>query len=263
MNLLNQNIKDISFYYVNKLIVNPLVQYGYLNLDEFDIKKLVDLVQNALVNTKSTQRLASDIGHYTKTWNIEWDWIAHHITWDYHNITQARYILKTFGYNKTCYKSISNTHSPKAHQLYLTDSSNIMSEPKTFLLSELISNGSNIGRKEIEWKPVIGITDFGFRKHPLFDNPEYEEVEHYYDNSFLFSKSDWVIWDEKEGTYNIDQKPLTEKQKKIFSSIKVTITDDNGNVIKSKNRSPKRVVNINQPDKQKNVRKWWQKLFMR
>ncbi|MEX0811100.1 MAG: hypothetical protein WD048_02710 [Chitinophagales bacterium] len=257
MSALDLKLNDRALDYVNKLIVKPIVSYGHLQLDEFDLKQLADIIQDTLENTKSSQNLASSFGHYTKTWNIDWHWIAHHITWDYYNIKQAQTIRKMFGSNSQVYKSIDNSHSPDCLELYLTDSSNRKSEPKIFTLSELIENGSNLGKEKKDWKPVIGVTDFGLRKYHPYDNREWEEIEHYYDNTSLSTKSEWEVWDEEEGCYKTEDKPLTERQKKIRSLIKITVKDDNGKVIySSKDKTENKSTT-----KQKKQLKWWQKLF--
>lgn len=225
MQILDISDKDRSLDYVNKLIVHPLVVPGHLALDEFDIKQLSDIVQDALLNTKSIQSLQSSFGHYTKNWGVDWYWIAHHISWDYYNIKQAKMLLRFQGNSRKVYKQVEKTDSPEAWGLYLRDSNDFNSEPKLFSLDELIANGSNLGKGKNEWKPVIGVTDFGFRKFHPYDNPEWEEVEHYWDKTSLKSMSDSDIWDAIEKRYktNPNPPPLTQRQKKIRSLIKITI----------------------------------------
>lgn len=55
-----------------------------------------------------------------------------------------------------CYKDVYMGACKHCIDLYLTDG--IGSEPKIFKVSELVSNGTNIGRKTKDWKPVIGPT---------------------------------------------------------------------------------------------------------
>ena len=145
----------------------------------------------------------------------------------------------------------------------MSDCNNFNSEPKKFKLSELINNGSNIGIEKQSWKPVIGVTDFGFRKYHPYGNPEWEETEHYYDNTSLISKSEWEIWDESERNYIIEKKPLTERQKKIHSLIKITITGNDGKVIYSddNNEEEKKIFYKIGKSEQKNKRTLWQKIF--
>ncbi len=255
-NILDLKLEERSLDYINNLIVKPM--HGHLKLTEYDIKQLSNIVQETLENTKPAQNLASDFGHYTKAWSIDWHWISHHITWDFYNIKQAQSLKKMFGTNRQVYKAVDNTHSPDCLKLYLTDSSNRNSEPKIFTLSELIANGSNFGKEKKDWKPVIGVTDFGFRTYHPNNNPKWEEIEHCYDNTSLSTKSEWEIWDTKEGCFKSEDKTLTDRQKKIISQIEVTVTDGNGNIISSKN-GKNEIESVNK--KQKKQLKWWQKLF--
>jgi hypothetical protein len=232
MDILELSLKDRALDYVNKLIVQPLVPCGQIELDEYDIKQLAEIVQTAIEKNKSNQQLASDFGHYTKKWNITWDWVAHHILWDFHNIRQAQWLLKSFKETATVYKEVEKTDCIECRQLYLSDPTDINSEPKTFQLKQLIKNGSNLGKTKENWKAVIGVTDFGFYKYYPYGDTKYEqEVAHYYDNNSIANKADWHIWDKVKRQYIIEEKPLTERQKKIRGLIKITVTTEDGRTI--------------------------------
>lgn len=207
MNILDQTIEFRSQNYVDKLIVRPLVSYGHLKLDENDIKKLILIVQDALENSKTSQNLASSFGHYTKIWNIDWRWIASHMTQDNYCIRKANELKNFLNRDIKVYKTnIHNMDFPEFNKLYLTEWTNPKSAPKVFLLSELAANGSNLGRTKEEWKPVIGVTDFGFYKNTVSD-----EIEHYYDSSHITSMSGEDIWDEKEQKFIYDNKKVRKK----------------------------------------------------
>lgn len=223
MNILELTLRERSLNYVNKLIVEPIAdEYKFSNSE---IKHLVDIVCVALVNVKSSQQLASDFGHYTKDWATDWHWIAHHINSDYYNIKHAQYIYEHDGPSAVVYKSLSKCHSSDCLRLYLSDCNNISSEPRNFTLSDLINNGSNLGKKINEYKPVIGISDFGFYEYNPGDDPNDEkEVGHYYENSFIFRKEPLSEWNENERTYNTNNSPESELVKRIRKLIKVSIT---------------------------------------
>lgn len=250
MSALDINLKERSLDYASKLITNPL------SFTSHSKDRLAFIIKDNLGKGKSSQNLASDLGHYTKKWNIDWRWIAHHISQDYYNIRKAQTFLKMYGSDQQVFKYIDKSYSPDCFALYLTDINNPKSEPKLFTLSELIANGSNLGKKKKDWKPVIGVTDFGFREYNPYGNPELKEVEHYYDNTLLFTKAECEIWDSREGRYKKKNKQLTKRQKKIKSLIKVTITDDEGNTISGKDRTENKSIL-----KQNKQIKWWQKLF--
>jgi len=106
----------------------------------------------------------------------------------------------------------------------LTDPNDINSEPKEFKLKDLIANGSNLGKPKKDWKPVIGMTDFGsYEYHPYGDTEIEKEKSHYIDNSSLSSKPIAQAWDRGNRAYKVELKTLTERQKKIRSLIKITI----------------------------------------
>ena len=247
MGTLDINLKERSLDYTSKLITNPL------SFKNHSKDRLAFIIKDNLEKGKSSQNLASDLGHYTKKWNIDWRRIAHHIIQDYYNIRQAQTYLKMYGSDQKVYKFIDKTYCPDCFALYLTDINNPKSEPKLFTLSELIANGSNLGKKKKDWKPVIGVTDFGFREYNPYGYPELKEVEHYYDNTLLFTKAEWEIWDSKEGRYKKKIKKLTKRQKKIKSLVKVKITDDESNTISDTNKTENKSIL-----KQK---KWWQNIF--
>jgi len=230
MTILDLTTYDRALDHVDKLIVRPLETHGHHQFDEYDKKQLTDIIQNTVDNPdKFTQQLASDFGHYTKNWNIDWDWISHHILWDFYNFRQAKSILDMFGSDRTVIKQLDKTDSPESCQLYLTDPNNINSEPKAFKLKDLITNGSNLGKTKEDWKPVIGMTDFGYYEyHPYGDPNNEKETGHYIDSSSLSTKPDGQIWNENEREYKFEDKPLTERQKKIRSLIKITVTTDDG-----------------------------------
>jgi hypothetical protein len=230
MNILELSMIERSFDYMDKLIIFPLEKYGRHKFNSFDREQLAIIIQGYLEgNGKSIQSLASDFGHYTKNWNIDWDWISHHILWDYYNIKKVNSYLKIKSLDIKVIKEIEKESSLECRELYLSDPSNINSEPKAFALKEIINNGSNIGKPKEKWKPVIGITDFGYYSyHPINNFKNEPETEHYYDRSSVMAKMDGYLWDEKERCYKQEERPMTERLKKIHSLIKITVTTDDG-----------------------------------
>ena len=252
MSILDKSLRERALEYADHLIIKPLISNNDFLSNNFSKKELAVIIEDNLEKNKSSQELASNFGHFTKNWNIDWHWIAHHIVWDYHNIKQAQMLLKTFGPSQQVFKSIDKTYSPECLTLYLTNSTNRNSEPKSFTLAELIQNGNNFGKERKNWKPIIGVTDFGFYKNQ-------DETEHYYDNTFIAIKSDWEIWDKDKGCYKAENKPLTERQKKIRKLVKITITDQNGNILsstKTKNRAENKSAS-----RDKKQFKWWKRIF--
>ncbi len=224
MNIYNLDIYNRALFYSEHLIMKPLSEFKF---DDYDKKQFADLIYNNLNDSsKFTQQMASDFGHYTKNWNVDWHWIAHHIIWDNYNLRRANEIQNMmFGNDQIVYKEISTDKNLEYNKLYLTDPNDSHSQPKLFNLKELIENGTNIGKDKSNWKPTVGITDFGFYKfHPYEDEKNELEIAHYFDNSSLMTLPNDYEWNAKEKDFKYVQKPLTERQKKIRSLIKIKIT---------------------------------------
>lgn len=224
MNIYNLDIYNRALFYAEYLILKPLLE---LSFDDYDKKQFSDLICNNLKDgNKFTQQMASDFGHYTKNWNFDWHWIAHHIIWDNYNLRLANEIEnRRFGEDQIVYKDNSTDKNIEYNKLYLTDPNDDNSQPKLFKLKELIRNGTNIGLDKSNWKPTIGITDFGFYEyHPYDDETNEIEMAHYFDNSSLMTLPNGYEWNREKKEFELVQKPLTERQKKIRSLVKITIT---------------------------------------
>lgn len=222
MNIFNLDNYNRGIFYADNLILKFLSE---LNFDDFDKKQIVDLIVDGISNNKSSQQLASDFGHYTKNWNVDWHWISYHILGDYHNQRRANECqnLKT-GREQLVYKECSKSNS-EFNRLYLTDPNDRESQPKLFTLTELINNGTNIGLKKQDWKPTIGITDFGFYEyHPYDDSTNEKEVAHFYDDGMLILLPTGYEWNADKKEFELIEQPLTERRKKIRELIKIKIT---------------------------------------
>ncbi|WP_179019406.1 hypothetical protein [Winogradskyella forsetii] len=224
MNIYNFDKYNRAIFYAEHLILKPLSE---LKFDDYDKKQFADLICDGINKSKSIQQLSSDFGHYTKNWNIDWHWISHHILSDYHNLRRASELQNMmFSENKLVYKELPKYLNPEFNKLYLTDPKNPESQPKLFKLNELIENGTNIGLKKSEWKPTVGITDFGFYEfHPYNDITNDKEIAHYFDNGILTTLPTGYEWNVNEKEFKMVKKPLTERQKKIRSLVKIKITN--------------------------------------
>lgn len=130
--------------------------------------------------------------------------------------------MSNYGKSVSVIKQIEINDSPTSRKMYLSNPDNINSEPRIFQLSELIANGSNIGKTEKEWKSVIGITDFGFYEYyPYGDTSNEIEIGHYIDSSILSIKPEGYIWDEAIREYKIDDKYVHKVQRKSKITIKI------------------------------------------
>jgi len=117
---------------------------------------------------------------------------------------RAAQIKDALGENAKAYKHVFDEACSTCVRLYLTNG--VGSQPKVFLINELMSNGSNIGRKKDDMKPVLGATHPWCRCElegmPLGDNHE---------------------WDADKKQFQIK---LTPRQELLRSKIKITISYD-------------------------------------
>ena len=112
--------------------------------------------QQAIIDRKSVVQFASDLRVKSKDWNRDMQRVADYMSHTAFENGRAANMLRTDGEEAEVYKSVYPGACQHCIRLYLTGG--IGSEPKVFLLKELIANGSNIGRKPVDWLPVIGAT---------------------------------------------------------------------------------------------------------
>jgi hypothetical protein len=117
-------------------------------------KIIHDEIATGILERKSLRSIVSEIGHKTGDWQRN---LGRIVQTEYDNIFQegrAAQIENLFGVDALVYKIPLPLACRHCIRVYLTDG--LGSEPRIFKLSELISNGSSIGRKPIDYKPVIG-----------------------------------------------------------------------------------------------------------
>jgi hypothetical protein len=150
-------------------------------------------------NRGSISNLVSNLGTRTGDWARDFGRIADYVMTLAFEEGRAAQITSQYGIDSLVYKKVFHSACKKCIQLYLTNG--FGSEPKVFKLSELYKNGSNIGRKADEWKPIIGSTHNWCRCMLTYVNPEYD-------------------WDEKQQDFN-KPKPY---ERKVQRKSKTTIT---------------------------------------
>src|ERR1035437_4245843 len=111
--------------------------------------------QEAILDRKSVTEFASALGHKTKDWSRDFDRIADYILHDSFDRGKAQSIMSKVGGEAEVYKEVYSGACPSCIKAYLT--AGIGGKPKIFKLSVLLNNGSNIGRKQKDWLPVLGM----------------------------------------------------------------------------------------------------------
>lgn len=162
-------------------------------------KELVKTVQNR----ETVKDLVSRISNKTKDWNRDLgrisDFILHKAFEDGRTIS----LLRESGPKTKVFKSVYLGSCIHCQKLLLTNG--LGSKPKIFTLEELINNGTNINRKQKDWKAIVGPL------HPFCRCTLYKVPEDY-------------EWDEKMGGFF---KPIPwERQVERKTKVKVKIGEE-------------------------------------
>lgn len=110
----------------------------------------------AIKNRESVKELVGRLGNKTQDWTRDFGRIADYIMHSAFDEGRAVEIQKTKGSNARVYKQPYPGACSICIKLYTTEG--LGSEPRIFTLAELQGNGTNIGRKAKELKPVVGAT---------------------------------------------------------------------------------------------------------
>lgn len=106
----------------------------------------------SIIMRESAQKLASRLGDATGDWARNLQRIAETELQTAHQNGWADYIEEEVGPSALVAKRTSPDACPTCTSLLTDDDGN----PKIFTLSELRANGTNFGRKQKQWLPVIG-----------------------------------------------------------------------------------------------------------
>jgi hypothetical protein len=110
-------------------------------------------VSQRMNEKKTFGQIASDLGHLTGDWNRDFDRIVQYEGQSAYELGKAAWIER-LEENPKVYKIPQEKACKHCVRLYL--SKGVGSEPKVFFLKELRENGTNIGKKVEDWKPVLG-----------------------------------------------------------------------------------------------------------
>lgn len=114
-------------------------------------------MRQGLVERMTQKQIKSAIGHATQDWSRDIDRIVDfisHEAFDQGNVASIeRESLRIGIKDPWVYKMVLDGACSHCNRLYKEGG-----KPKLFRLSELKQNGTNIGRKTIEWKAVVGAT---------------------------------------------------------------------------------------------------------
>jgi hypothetical protein len=182
------------------------IETGVMNvISRTEYEQIVkEEIESGVKNRKAVGEIVSDIGHRTTDWTKD---LGRIVDTEMNNIFQrgraVQIAEKNPGKDPLVYKDVYAGACRHCIAFYLT--SGIGSEPRVFHLSELLANGSNIGRKVVDWKPTI-------------------QGVHPWCRCLLRQLQDYMIWDKKSKTFVYDKEKLKEEEAKLGMKGKIKIT---------------------------------------
>lgn len=134
--------------------LNNIIAKGEKNNRAAYEKVIRDEVEKGTLMKKTSSEIAREIARKTGDWNRNFRRIVAYISHQAWDEGRAASIEDKYGEDALVAKNVYLGACKYCISAYLT--AGIGSQPKIFKLSTLKSNGSNIGRKAIDYKPVIG-----------------------------------------------------------------------------------------------------------
>lgn len=132
------------------------------NLEVAQRQAINQSVQEAIIKQETRSKLTSELGHNTGDWTRDWRRVAHTEIWNAKlqgevlSIVQGNSIYSnTKGGDTLVFRRPSPDACNHCKRLYLERDEKT---PKIFKLSELINNGTNVGKKVGDWAPITGTT---------------------------------------------------------------------------------------------------------
>ena len=113
-------------------------------------------IKRAILERNSVSSIISEIGHKTGDWNRDLGRIAATEMQTIYEEGRAAEIEKRYGKDALVHKDVYLQACRFCIKFYCTNG--LGSKPKLFTLDELRGNGSNIGRKQADWKPTLPAT---------------------------------------------------------------------------------------------------------
>lgn len=171
-----------------------------------EFKELVhEEVKTSVIENRSKQEMVLEIGHKTGKWEKDLGRIAETELQDIYQYGKlAAFAEKSKdGEDLYVFKNVFAGACKYCIGLYLT--AGIGSPPILFKISELIKNGTNIGRKQVDWRPVVGTT------HPFCrcELDEYREGDE---------------WDSEKQVFTIPDN-VVERSRELKGEITITVGD--------------------------------------
>lgn len=117
-------------------------------------KTVTDAAKKTIEHRRGVTYMVSELGDLTKQWDKDLGRIADYVLHSAFDEGRAAGFEKKNGVEAVVYKDVYPGACAHCIKAYLEGG--IGSTPKLFSLSDLKANGTNIGRKAADWKPVVG-----------------------------------------------------------------------------------------------------------
>lgn len=201
-----QYIKNQTFSDVRTLN-GRIFQETNAILSNHTLKDQVEFIKEELVEgikkQKSFREIANTLHHKTGDWSRDFDRIVEYQMNSAYQQGRVSFMEKNNpGRDPEVYKKVFTSACKHCIRLYLTDG--FGSEPIIFKLSELKANGSNIGRKVVDWKATVDST------HP-------------YCRCLLIEKRQGYKWNKETQAFDILDEETRPKLKTPRAPIRVKI----------------------------------------
>ena len=196
------HIKGLGSRVENK-VTNIIAEEEQKRKSDYE-KVIKKEIERGVVERKSVTNIVSEIGNSLNDWQRDWGRIVETEMNDIFQQGRAATMTENFGEDVNVYKEVYEKACRYCISAYLTNG--IGSKPKVFKLSELESNGSNVGKKVIDWKPVL------YSLHP-------------HCRCLLKRVPEGYEWDEEKGQFVLPEK--WERKVKRKSKIKIQVGDKN------------------------------------
>ena len=186
-------IKDLG-YKVGTFVTDTMRDEAFARRQFYE-EKINSAIKRAVIERDSAASVAREIGKQTGDWTRDLGRIAETEMQNAFEIGKSEVLLETISPDdKVLYKQVYPGACKHCIRLYLKNG--VGSEPILYSYNELLANGTNVGRKAADWKPVLGAV------HP------------YCRCSLLSKRSKDDVWDEKRGMY-IPAEPKQKSEGKI------------------------------------------------
>lgn len=126
-------------------------------------------IERAIIERDTVNSIVSEIGNRTGDWGRDLGRIAATEMEDVFQQGRALEVERRYGKDSLVYKEVFPGACRFCIKFYTTNG--IGSKPRVFKLSELRANGTNIGKKQSNWLPVLG-TVHPFCRCILYNIPE-------------------------------------------------------------------------------------------